>query len=185
MKHTECKDCELHNGDCGNHFEMDGTTNFDIASLSACDKYGNCMFFKLKANPSGDLISREDLKKHAQKLLVGESINTYFGINLYKMFEEIIDNAPTVEETEKPFITECRDAAIEKNLPLYFVYYEETGVFEVYITATKELFEKRHCSKRLSNAEFGDIATRYLDEYSDWRYEERLQDSGSFHTEER
>lgn len=37
------------------------------------------------------------LKEHAQKLLVGESINTYFGINLYKMFEEIIDNTPTVE----------------------------------------------------------------------------------------
>lgn len=69
---------------------------------------------------------------------------------------------------EKPFITECRDIAIEKNLPLYFVYYEETGVFEVYITATQELFEKRHCSKRLSYAEFDDIATRYLDEYLAW-----------------
>ncbi len=56
---------------------------------------------------NNDLISREALKEHAQKLLVGESINTYFGINLYKMFEEIIDNTPTVlgkevvEETEK------------------------------------------------------------------------------------
>jgi len=43
------------------------------------------------------LINADDLKEHAQKLLVGESINTYFGINLYKMFEEIIDNTPTVE----------------------------------------------------------------------------------------
>jgi len=45
MKHTECEDCKLSNGDCGHHFKMDGVTNFDIASLSACDKYGNCMFF--------------------------------------------------------------------------------------------------------------------------------------------
>ena len=48
MKHTECKDCELGNGDCGYHFKMDGATNYDIASLSACDQYGNCMFFKSK-----------------------------------------------------------------------------------------------------------------------------------------
>ena len=47
MKHTECKDCELSNGDCGYHFKMDGTTNFDIPSLSACDRYGNCEFFKM------------------------------------------------------------------------------------------------------------------------------------------
>lgn len=45
MKHTECKDCKLSNGDCGHHFKMDGVTNFDIASLSACDNYGNCEFF--------------------------------------------------------------------------------------------------------------------------------------------
>lgn len=73
---------------------------------------------------------------------------------------------------EKPFITECRNAAIEKNMPLYFVYYEETGIFEVYITATKELFEKRHCSKHLLNFEFEKIATRYLDAYTDWEAEQ-------------
>ena len=81
----------------------------------------------------------------------------------------IIDNAPTVEETENLFITECRDIAIMENLPLYFVYYEVTGVFEVYITETKELFEKRHCSKHLSNYEFNEIVTNYLDWYSDWK----------------
>lgn len=81
----------------------------------------------------------------------------------------IIDDTPTVEEIEKPFITECRTTAIEKNLPLYFVYYEETGIFEVYITETKELFEKRHCSKHLSNYEFNEIVTHYLDDYSDMR----------------
>lgn len=80
-----------------------------------------------------------------------------------------INCSPTVEETEKPFIVKCRDKAIKENLPLYFVYYEETGVFEVYITATKELFEKRHCSKHLLNYEFEDIAIRYLDDYSDWK----------------
>lgn len=55
MTHTECKDCELSNGDCGYHFKMDGTINYDIASLSACDKYGNCEFFKSKAKPKGDI----------------------------------------------------------------------------------------------------------------------------------
>lgn len=49
---------------------------------------------------NGGLISRDALKEYAQTLLVGESINTYFGINLYKMFEEIIDNAPTIERPQ-------------------------------------------------------------------------------------
>lgn len=82
---------------------------------------------------------------------------------------DIIDNAPTVEELEKPYITACRNTAIEKNLPLYFVYYGETGIFEVYITETKELFEKRHCAKHLQNYEFQEIVTNYLDSYSDWK----------------
>ena len=62
MKDTECKDCELSNSDCGHHFEMDGVTNYDIASLCACDRYGNCEFFKPKADTKekkDDLISRE------------------------------------------------------------------------------------------------------------------------------
>ena len=76
-----------------------------------------------------------------------------------------IKNAQTVEEKEKPFITECRDAALKMNLPMYFIYYEETGIFEVYTTETNELFEKWHCSKHLSNYEFHEIVTRYLDSY--------------------
>ena len=80
-----------------------------------------------------------------------------------------INCSPTVEETEKPFIVECRDKAINENLPLYFVYYEETGVFDVYITETKELFERRHCSKHISNYEFKMIVSHYLDDYSDWK----------------
>ena len=80
-----------------------------------------------------------------------------------------INNAPTIEEIEKSFITECRNTAIEKGLPLYFLYYEETGVFEVYITDTKELFEKRHCTKHMKDYEFQQLANRYLDEYSNWR----------------
>ena len=117
---------------------------------------------------NNDLISREALK--ADFDCVG--FNDY---DDYNRALRIIDNAPAIEEMEKPFITECRDIAIKANLPLYFVYYEETGVFEVYITATQELFEKRHCSKYLSNAEFAAIATRYLDEYSDWSGEEALE----------
>lgn len=75
----------------------------------------------------------------------------------------VIKNVPTIEETEKPFIAECRDTALKMNLPLYFVYYEETGILEVYVTETKELFEKRHCSKHMSNYEFKELVTRYLD----------------------
>jgi len=48
MKHTECKDCKFRDGDCGHHFKMDGKTNYDIASLTCCDRYGNCEFFKQK-----------------------------------------------------------------------------------------------------------------------------------------
>lgn len=73
------------------------------------------------------------------------------------------------EEIEKSFITECRNAAIEQNLPLYFIYYEETGIFDVYVTETKELFEKRHCSKHLPNYKFKEIVIDYLDWYLDWK----------------
>ena len=48
MKHTECKDCKLSNGDCGHHFEMDGIIHFDIPSEGACDRFGDCGFFKMK-----------------------------------------------------------------------------------------------------------------------------------------
>lgn len=87
----------------------------------------------------------------------------------YNRALRIIDNAPTVEEEEEPFITECRETSIKENLPLYFIYYEETGVLEIYETKTKELFEKRHCSKHLPNYKFKEIVTDYLDWYSDWR----------------
>lgn len=124
---------------------------------------------------NNDLISRSELKNFLldskpddlQRLdinfLTGDiKVSLKFVLN-------IIDNVPAVKEMEKPFITKCRDTAIEKNLPLYFVYYNETGVLEVYVTETKELFEKRHCSKHLPNYEFTEIVTRYLDDYSDWK----------------
>jgi hypothetical protein len=82
---------------------------------------------------------------------------------------DTIINALAAEEMEEPFITECRNTAIKENLPLYFVYYEETGVFEVYVTETKELFEKRHCVKHLLDYEFRDLARQYLNDYSDWK----------------
>ena len=105
MKHTECKDCELSNSDCGYHFKMDGVTNYDIASLSACDKYGNCSFFKPKVNPQGDLISREALKKW-----VDDSISQYGNqystdmLNMFGLFKEYIDNAPTVPKLKDGII---------------------------------------------------------------------------------
>lgn len=63
MKHTECEDCKLRNGDCGHHFKMNGKTNYDIPSLSSCDRYGNCEFFQQKEKPKGDLVSRKALKE--------------------------------------------------------------------------------------------------------------------------
>lgn len=69
------------------------------------------------------------------------------------------------EEIEKSYINACRNASLNENSPLYFIYYEETGVFEVYITETRELFEKRHCSKHMSDDEFHKIVTLYLDSY--------------------
>lgn len=94
MKHTECKDCELSNGDCGLHFEMDGVTNYDIPSLGACDQYGNCMLFKPKAKTQDDLISREALKAYARKVICGNNPTNSL---IIRMFDEIIDNAPAVE----------------------------------------------------------------------------------------
>lgn len=54
MNHTECKDCKLRNGDCGHHFKMNGKgkTNYDIPSLTACDRYGDCMFFQREEKPA-------------------------------------------------------------------------------------------------------------------------------------
>ena len=95
MKHTECKDCELSNSDCGHHFKMDGKINYDIASLGACDKYGDCMFFKSKAKPKGDLISREALKEALHNFFDGKVIDepTYILRDVFCY----IDNAPTIE----------------------------------------------------------------------------------------
>lgn len=116
---------------------------------------------------NNDLISRSALKEAIRKRLGISSLK--YLTEQEKVIVDEINNAPTVEEAEKPFITECRETAIKENLPLYFIYYEETGVLEVYVTKTKELFEKRHCSKHLSNYEFNEIVTDYLDWYLDWK----------------
>lgn len=65
-------------------------------------------------------------------------------------------------------IAECRNLAIQMNLPLYFVYYEETGILDIYITKTNELFEKRRCSKYMPRYEFEVIVNNYLDNYPYW-----------------
>lgn len=77
----------------------------------------------------------------------------------------IIRNAPIAEEKEEPFIAECRKASLEMNLPLYFIYYEETGILDIYTTETKELFEKRHVPKHLPDYKFKEIVSEYLDYY--------------------
>lgn len=59
MKHTECKNCKLREGDCGYHFKMNEKTNYNIPRLSACDRYGNCDFFQqIQQNerPTGEWI---------------------------------------------------------------------------------------------------------------------------------
>ena len=47
---------------------------------------------------NNDLISREALKNYAREVLCGENATN---ISLLKMFDEIIDNAPTVKENWK------------------------------------------------------------------------------------
>lgn len=118
------------------------------------------------------LIDADTLKKKLQYVYSCDYIDSKSKEGIVSDIIDEIDNAPTVEETEEPFITETRDIAIMENLPLYFVYYEVTGVLEVFITETKELFEKRHCSKHLSNYEFNKIVTDYLDWYLDIRGDE-------------
>ena len=103
----------------------------------------------------------ENLYKEVQNEVKGE-------ICVSSLWRAIADGTPV--ECEKPFITKCRDTAIEKGLPLYFVYYEETGVIDIYITATDQLFEKRHTSKHLLDYEFRQLAESYINAY----YEESL-----------
>ena len=107
---------------------------------------------------TNDLISRSWVKHNVLSLMDAEA-------RIYA--EERLDNAPSVAEIEesKPFLVVCRDTAIEQKIPLYFAYYEETGILDVYITETKELFEKRRCSKYLSNADFKEIVDYYLYQY--------------------
>lgn len=104
---TECKDCKFREGNCGKHFisVRNGSTNYDIPSLSACDKYGNCWFFKPKEKPKGDLISREALKEQIKedfckrRCPMPEKEN-YCNTNCAgRLFMNIVDNAPTIEYT--------------------------------------------------------------------------------------
>ena len=122
---------------------------------------------------NNNLINREYIKLFAceYEKFVENSIKVVKAVPI-----EAIENAPAVEEMEPPVITECRNTAIEKNLPLYFVYYEETGVFEAYVTKTKELFEKRHCVKHLQAYEFENLAMQYLDDYSDWIFRANMEE---------
>ena len=126
------------------------------------DKLGQCLQNYMHNEDTGPVPGYSDNFYGGVLWAFGKLVQIYPG-------EETAADAPAVEEIEKPFIAECRNTAIEKNLPLYFVYYEETGVFDVYKTDTKELFEKRHCAKQLSSYEFQEIATRYLDSYLSWK----------------
>lgn len=42
-----CKNCALYNGDCGHHFvDQYSHKHYDTPSDTACDKYGDCSFYK-------------------------------------------------------------------------------------------------------------------------------------------
>ena len=137
MKHTECKDCELSPGDCGHHFEMDGVTNYAIASLCACDQYENCMFFKPKAKPD-DLISREKLKK---EMAIYFDTSPYFDHMI-----DVIDSAPAVYDNpysdgrEDGYIEGYEAAKRESERPQgeWIVAYHSCGDTYYFCSACKE-----------------------------------------------
>lgn len=96
MKHTECEDCKLRSGDCGHHFKMNGKTNYDIPSLSSCDRYGDCEFFQQKEKPQGDLISRSALREDLRRFFPSEVLEGIEPKTLFAQIMHDINNAPTV-----------------------------------------------------------------------------------------
>lgn len=109
MKHTECKDCELSSGDCGYHFKIDGKVNYDIVALTACDKYGNCEFFKPKAKPQGDTISRSALKEKLNSRVFPQDYATTL---LLGTLNDIIDNVPAVDTYTIEDMQEVRENSL-------------------------------------------------------------------------
>ena len=96
MKHTECKDCKLRNGDCGYHSKSFGKTNFDIPNITALDKYGNCEFFQQKEKPQGDLISRSALIKTLEEMADNEWNQQVGSSKGLEDAIDVIEYAPTV-----------------------------------------------------------------------------------------
>ena len=96
MSNAECEDCKLRNGDCGYHFKMNGKINYDIPSLSACDRYGNCEFFQQEEKPQGDLISRSALREDLRSFFPSEVLEGIEPKTLFAQIMHDINNAPTV-----------------------------------------------------------------------------------------
>lgn len=110
----KCEDCKFREGDCGHHhISYDGTTNYDIASLSACDRYGDCFFFKRMAESKGDLISREALKKKCAEEVKASNNSDFIPCPTWNKAMELIDNAPTVD-TKMQYQIEVNGIPIEK-----------------------------------------------------------------------
>ena len=97
---TECEYCKLKEGDCGYHHKNNGITNYNIASLSACDQYGNCMFFKRKECNCNNKCIHYDVCKiketnnkewfcfaYREERPTGEWINREINGNLYPFWE--------------------------------------------------------------------------------------------------
>lgn len=73
---------------------------------------------------NNDLISREALKAYAREVLCGDNPTN---ISLLKMFDEIIDNAPTVEPI---YISDMPDDKVKDLQELAIDYGEGIAVFE-------------------------------------------------------
>lgn len=120
MKHTKCKECELREGDCGHHFKMDGITDYDIPSQSACDQYDNCMFFqadlkdkyKIACNVLLDLeqlVRRSDGWEDSAVEAVHNAVQTAIKCIHEKPQNEWIETSEKNPKRSGFYITTCED----------------------------------------------------------------------------
>jgi len=75
MSDSECKWCKFSSGDCGHHYKsIEGETDLTIPSESACDKYGQCMFWKRSIESRREEIRRLHnlIEKHINQINVLE-----------------------------------------------------------------------------------------------------------------
>ena len=72
---SECKTCKYKTGDCGYHFvSVKGETDLTIPAESACDRCGQCMFWKRSIESRRDEIRRLHnlIEKHINQINILE-----------------------------------------------------------------------------------------------------------------